>query len=180
MGDGRAQRGATPDRWLLAVALRPQEWPRWCWAACGEMAMEFLGRRVRQCEQVNMHFAGMLGELDCCATPEKCQDYAGYPDFGKFGFACTETFSPLDWEGVRAQIYGEGKPFVYSYARLGGEHMVVAVGYAESAAGDRFLIINDPEPVDEGMVREVWYEEYARDHLRTYCDLVNEGAKHLH
>src|SRR5215208_2563397 len=39
-----------------AVTLRPQETSMWCWAASGEMAMDFLGTDVSQCDQANKRF----------------------------------------------------------------------------------------------------------------------------
>src|SRR5262245_39166916 len=42
-----------PDRWTLPVPLRAQETELWCWAATGQMTMEYLGTGVSQSDQVN-------------------------------------------------------------------------------------------------------------------------------
>ena len=49
----------------LAVTLHPQETSMWCWAASGQMTMEFLGSNVNQCTQAN----DRLGRNDCCNLP---------------------------------------------------------------------------------------------------------------
>ena len=38
------------------VTLRPQETNMWCWAASGQMVMDFLGNNVSQCVQANNRF----------------------------------------------------------------------------------------------------------------------------
>ena len=48
-----------------AVTLRPQETSMWCWAASGEMVMDFLGTDVGQCDEANKRF----GRSDCCNNP---------------------------------------------------------------------------------------------------------------
>jgi Papain-like cysteine protease AvrRpt2 len=47
------------------VPLRGQETPVWCWAASGEMVMDFLGTDVSQCDEANKRF----GRNDCCNSP---------------------------------------------------------------------------------------------------------------
>ena len=54
----------------LAVTLRPQETGMWCWAASGEMVMEYLGRAVSQCTQANDEF-GRTNLSDTVATEFK-------------------------------------------------------------------------------------------------------------
>ena len=44
-----------------AVSLRGQETPVWCWAASGEMCMDFLGTDVSQCDEANKRF-GRIGD----------------------------------------------------------------------------------------------------------------------
>src|SRR6516165_10551884 len=42
-----------PETASLPVLLRAQKTELWCWAASGQMIMEYLGRSVDQCVQVN-------------------------------------------------------------------------------------------------------------------------------
>src|SRR5678815_5331156 len=46
----------------VSVSLRGQETSVWCWAASGEMCMDFLGTDVSQCDEANKRF----GRTDCC------------------------------------------------------------------------------------------------------------------
>lgn len=46
----------------LNVTLHPQETGMWCWAASGQMVMDYLGHDVAQCVQANNRFS----RTDCC------------------------------------------------------------------------------------------------------------------
>ena len=47
----------------LPVAMRAQETSMWCWAASGEMTMEYLGAPdIRQCDEANKRFGPYLPE----------------------------------------------------------------------------------------------------------------------
>ena len=46
----------------LPVTLHPQETGMWCWAASGQMVMDYLGTSPSQCTQANNRF----GRTDCC------------------------------------------------------------------------------------------------------------------
>ena len=61
----------------LQVTLRPQKTGMWCWAASGQMVMEYLGKPVEQCIQAN----NRLNRSDCCKspTPDECV-MGGWPD----------------------------------------------------------------------------------------------------
>src|SRR5262245_40017709 len=71
-----------------AVTLRPQETGMWCWAASGEMVMDFLGTNVSQCDEANKRF----GRTDCChnPVPNACIN-GGWPEFDKYGFTFNTT-----------------------------------------------------------------------------------------
>ena len=70
------------------VTLKAQETNMWCWAASGEMVMDFLGTNVTQCDQANKRF----GRNDCCntPTPNACIN-GGWPEFDKYGFTFNTT-----------------------------------------------------------------------------------------
>ena len=67
-----------PEIGSQQVILRPQETKLWCWAASGEMIMEFLGVSVEQCDEQNKRF----GRTDCCndPAPKACVN-GGMPEF---------------------------------------------------------------------------------------------------
>ena len=128
----------------LDVALHPQQTNMWCWAASGQMVMEFLGHGVDQPTQANNRF----GRSDCAnnPTPSACID-GGWPEFDKYGFTFNTTSdAALTWEQVREQIYCKKKPFAFSWHwNNGGGHMMAAIGYV-TIASVNYVVVNDPWP----------------------------------
>jgi hypothetical protein len=117
---------------ILPVVLHWQETSEWCWAASGEMVMEYLGgqnpREVPQCYEANEEF----GRTDCCTcpTPAACVN-PGWPQFDTWNFNSTTTPSgtALSWSQVMGQI-NNNQPFVFAWAwNGGGGHAMVAKGY---------------------------------------------------
>lgn len=113
----------------LPLTLHWQQTGQWCWAASGQMLMDFFGPRdVPQCYQANQEF----GRTDCCScpTPGDCVQ-PGWPQFDTWGYNATTTNwgSPLSWSQVIAEI-NAGRPFMFSWAwNGGGGHAMVAYGY---------------------------------------------------
>ncbi|HEY6901208.1 MAG TPA: papain-like cysteine protease family protein, partial [Puia sp.] len=70
------------------VTLYPQKTSMWCWAASGEMCMNFLGANIQQCDEANKRF----GRTDCCnaPVPTACVN-GGWPEFDKYGFKADVT-----------------------------------------------------------------------------------------
>lgn len=128
------------------VPITGQHTDMWCWAASGEMTMNFLGASppVVQCDEANKQF----GRTDCCNTPTPgaCV-VGGWPEYEKYGFTASVTSdAPLSWNQVREQIYCSKKPFAFSWHWSGGGgHMMVVTGYAV-IAGQQYVVINDPLP----------------------------------
>ena len=92
-----------PNIGSQSVNLHAQQTSMWCWAASGQMVMEFLGVSVTQCDEANKRF----GLNDCCNSPapNHCVN-GGWPEFDKYGFTFQKTSdAPLSWEGVKSQIY---------------------------------------------------------------------------
>src|SRR4051812_3146378 len=86
-----------------AVNFHAQETSMWCWAASGQMVMEFLGTNVTQCDEANKRF----GKSNCCnkPTPNECVK-GGWPEFDKYGFNFNKTSdAPLSWDSLKSQIY---------------------------------------------------------------------------
>ena len=84
-----------------AVNLHAQQTNMWCWAASGQMVMEFLGVNVTQCDEANKRFS----HTDCCntPTPEDCVN-GGWPEFDKYGFTFQKTSdAPLRLGGNRTK-----------------------------------------------------------------------------
>ena len=151
----------TPNRMIGSqpVALRPQKTGMWCWAASGEMCMEFLGTNVDQCDEANKRF----GRSDCCnnPVPTGCVN-GGWPEFDKYGFTSAITSNAaLSWEDLKKQIYCQKKPFAFSWHWTGGGgHMMVVVGYAV-LNNVNYVSINDPWAPNVGNQRFITYDEYV-------------------
>jgi len=81
-----ASAGCIPDanNGSISVPLFAQQTSMWCWAACGEMCMEFLGATdIKQCIQANENFS----KTTCCNSivPQECINGA-FPQFEKYNF----------------------------------------------------------------------------------------------
>lgn len=154
------------DNLTLSVPLRAQQTSYWCWAASGQMVMNFLGGSVVQCDEASKNF----GRSDCCNTPTpgNCIQ-GGWPQPDKYGFTADHTTdAALTWDQVRNQIYCQKKPFAFSWHWTGdGGHMMVAIGYSTVGA-NQYVEVNNPWPPNVG------------DHYtHTYADYVS-GLDHTH
>jgi hypothetical protein len=144
------------------VTLRGQETSMWCWAASGEMCMEFLGTSVQQCDEANKRF----GHTDCCTspTPTHCV-LGGWPEFDKYGFDFQTTAwgTPLTWDQLKDQIYCKKKPFCFSWGWTGGGgHMMVAIGYT-TIGGVNMVAVNNPWPPTGGVFEWITYDRFVSD-----------------
>lgn len=158
------------------VALRPQETSMWCWAASGEMCMEFLGASVTQCDEANKRF----GRSDCCnnPVPNGCVN-GGWPEFDKYNFTASVTSdAPLTWDAVKTQVFCRKKPFAFSWHWTGGGgHMMVVTGYAV-INNVNYVSINDPWAPNVGNQRLITYDEYVsgtdHTHWNDYYDITKK------
>jgi hypothetical protein len=147
----------------LAVTLRPQLTDMWCWAASGEMVMEFLGVTVQQCVEANNEFT----RTDCCnsPTPGACVN-GGWPQFDKYGFTFQETSdTALTWTQLQDEISNAAgcgsRPFAFSWHWPGGGgHMMVVIGY-ETVGNVNYVEINDPWAPNVGDHRFITYDFYV-------------------
>jgi len=146
------------------VPLRGQETPVWCWAASGEMVMDFLGTDVSQCDEANKRF----GRNDCCNSdrPSACVN-TGWPEFDKYGFNFDRTSNtPLTWDQLKDQIYCQKKPFAFSWHWLdangqpNGGHMMVVTGYV-SVGGSNWVYYHNPLPVGTGSTEFKAYTDWV-------------------
>jgi hypothetical protein len=157
-----------PEIGSQQVILRPQETGMWCWAASGEMIMEFLGVSVDQCDEANKRF----GHTDCCKhpTPKDCVN-GGMPEFDKYGFTFDRTSkAALSWEQVKSQIYCAKKPFAFSWHwNSGGGHMMVVIGYV-TVNGTNYVAINDPWEPNIGDQRIITYNSFVSGSDHTHLD----------
>ncbi len=179
----------------LPVKLHPQETENWCWAACGQMVMEYLGTNISQCEQANNRYH----RAECCSdtlwkartglskddgsllTFINCAR-SGWPEFEKYHFAFKRTSSAaLTWNELKAQLSGGpdsmGNPVAFSWKwKRGGGHMMIAKGYA-SIDGQNYVVVLDPWPANKGDEVIIPYSAYVEDpgkysHWDDFYDLV--------
>jgi hypothetical protein len=152
----------------LAVTLRPQETSMWCWAASGEMCMEFFGASIEQCDEANKRF----GRTDCCnnPVPNACVN-GGWPEFTKYGFTSSHTSdAALTWAQIQEQIYCKNKPVAFTWHWTGGGgHMMVIRGYM-TVAGVDYVYRNNPLPVGVGTADIIPYSDYVSGSGHTHWD----------
>jgi hypothetical protein len=173
----------------LPVQLHPQQTNMWCWAASGEMVMDYLGHDVAQCVEANNRFA----RKDCC-TIQLCPNpvaahpcvRGGWPEFGKYGFSFKKTTNaPLSWEDLREQISNmpccKKRPFCFTwYWAGGGGHMMVAKGYF-TLGGTNYVAVLDPWAPCQGDEYIITYDYYVESignhtHWDDYYDVKYEGG----
>jgi hypothetical protein len=149
----------TPESSSLSVVVKGQHTDQWCWAASGQMCMEYLGGSVTQCDEANRQFT----RTDCCTDPVtgNCVK-SGWPEFDKYGFTSSLTNNTaLSWDEITNQIYCQKKPVTFSWAwDGGGGHMMVLTGY-QVISGVKYVTIIDPLPVDVGDQKLITYDEYV-------------------
>lgn len=162
----------------LAVPLRPQETGMWCWAASGQMVMEYLGTNVAQCTQANNRFGvtncpcGQCGPNPVSNPP--CV-IGGWPEFDKYGFTFERTSdAALSWTELRKELATESncgkRPVAYSWHWSGGGgHMMVATGYV-TVGGTNYVAIRDPWAPCVGDVRILTYAAYVSGTGYTHWD----------
>ena len=150
------------------VTLRPQETSMWCWAASGEMAMDFLGTNVTQCDQANKRFS----RNDCCnaPVPGACVN-GGWPEFNKYAFTVEHTTdAALSWAQVRSEIFCAKRPFAFAWHwNGGGGHMMIGRGYV-TLEGVNYVYINDPWAPNVGDQRIITYDAYVSGAGYTHWD----------
>jgi len=150
-----------PASRTLAVPLRGQLTNMWCWAASGQMTMNFIhpASNVQQADEANKRF----GRTDCgnSPTPSACIQ-GGWPEYEKYNFTRVRTSNTaLTWDQLKQEIGCAGRPFAFSWHWPGGGgHMMVAIGYQSSNLGNRVLV-NNPWPPTAGNQSWMLYSYYV-------------------
>ena len=161
-----------PPIQVLPVPITGQHTSMWCWAARGEMTMNFQGASVTQCDEANKRFA----RTDCCnvPTPGACV-VGGWPEYSKYGFSSVHTSStPLSFSQLQDELFCKNRPVAFSWmwapCGFNGGHMMVASGYM-TALGTQFVRVNNPWPWDP--------TAGGAQYFTTYADYV-AGSDHCH
>jgi hypothetical protein len=144
-----------PDAYELDVPYFCQQDDALCWAACGQMIMNYLGHNVDQCAQVDDANKRNNRITDCCHHfgEADCSE-GGWPHFEDFGFTVSSNQVAMSWDKVREQIYCKHKPFAWSWCYVPCNpsdlernigHMFVVYGYAITN-GVKELLVYNTEP----------------------------------
>lgn len=160
---------AQPQSAFVMVKLIPQQEQNWCWAAGGEMVMQYFGESgaiVRQCAQATFQFAGTPGN-DCCSQPASPNcDKGGNviilcPRYGFKGRQLGPS-SALGYAQIEDQITKRKSPWIFSpYCETTGwGHVLVGSGYYWPSQPLFFILVHDPWPVDVGSSYLLPYWEY--------------------
>jgi hypothetical protein len=145
----------------LPVPLDGQQTAMWCWAASGQMTMNYIhpASSVQQCDEANKEF----GRSDCCNSPvpNACIN-GGWPQYDKYNFsASTTSDAALSWGDVQSQLSCSQKPFAFSWHwNGGGGHMMVATGYL-TIDGTNYISVNNPWPPTIGVQEIYTYDKYV-------------------
>jgi len=166
----------------------------WCWAASGQMVMDYLGHSPSQCLQAN----NLFDRKDCpctqCPPPVKSRSQpvksnpppcvqGGWPELERYGFNFKNRCNAsLSWDELREQIsserYCKKTPVLFSWRyRGGGGHMMVAIGY-KTIDGKNYVEILDPLVPCTGNSTFIPYDVYANGpdrrhrHWHDYYDIT--------
>lgn len=169
----------------LAVTLKGQETGMWCWAAGTEMALEYLGATIEQCQEANHRF----GRSDCC-TIQRCPNpvssgpcvQGGWPELDAWGFSGSETAwgTALTFQQLTTEL-AANRPVLFSWGWTGGGgHLMTARGVMR-AQGVQWVHINDPWAPCQGNTRWITYAEWVaragdHTHWRDYYNLKKKPA----
>jgi hypothetical protein len=172
-----------PNIASVPTDLDGQQTSMWCWAASGQMTMNYLhpASNVQQCDEANKRF----GLSDCCNSPvpNACVN-GGWPEYEKYNFkADTTANSPLTWDQLKSQIYCSKKPFAFSWHwNGGGGHMMVATGYV-TIDGTDYVSVNNPWPPASGVQEVYTYDKYVggpsydHTHWNDYFNISYAGGQ---
>jgi hypothetical protein len=159
----------------LNVPMCRQEKDLWCWAASGQMCMQYLSMQVCQCDEADQMLIPtnvLFSPTFCCdgghtCSPEPCNcitppvscpsacpifcDERGWPPFDAYhvSYLVTDSAVPLTFEQLTEQIGCDSLPVVFSWAYDGSPgkgHIMVATGYYTTSAGIQMICINNPAP----------------------------------
>ncbi len=149
----------------VQALLIPQQTNLWCWAASGEMAMQYFGRTVQQCQEAGLQFNTSV----CCVqpTPVACIK-GGQVIIGDYGFRYQQKGGnqPLSFAEVEQQISQQNEPWIVnpycaSSSTCGSwGHVMVGIGFSEIGPL-AFISINDPWPPNTGDHYLETYGDYS-------------------
>jgi hypothetical protein len=170
------------------VPLIGQETNSWCWAASGQMVMQYFGYYVPQCVQATFQFGQSMG-VDCCTlpTPSVCIS-GGQVVISHYGFNYNQLggTSWLTPAQIEDQIFWQAEPWIINPNGPGFGHVIVGVGYwnfTNISPKMFFIGINDPWPQNpsfnsQGQATGPVVGEFYLETYEAYAHGVWEGVAH--
>lgn len=160
---------------LVSDPLIPQKTNVWCWAASGEMTMDYFGDNVQQCTQATYQFGQAAGQ-NCCNNPipGACVS-GGQVEIGHYGFTFQQLggSSALTPSQIENQISSRKEPWIFNpycadQSKCGKwGHVLTGVGYFApfqnifpELSDFFFLFVNDPWPPNTGSFYLEFYPAY--------------------
>ena len=160
---------------IVSVPLFPQKTNVWCWAASGEMEMNYFSDNIQQCTQATFQFGQAAGK-DCCNNPIPgvCIS-GGQVEIGHYGFTYQQLggSSALTPAQIQNQISTRHEPWIFNpycadSSKCGSwGHVLTGVGYFAPFASVlpelsdlSFLFVNDPWPPNTGSFYLQFYPAY--------------------
>jgi hypothetical protein len=151
--------------------FRPQQMPNWCWAANGQMAMNWvrpIPGTVTQCREVNAYAASHSGSInlhnaDCCnPVGQSICNIEGWPEFEANHFDNTPQPGPLAFDEIKKEISCAKRPILFTWIdKLSGDaHMRIIVGYSSEPANT--VEVYDPA---HNSIKWLAYSTYANGNL---------------
>ena len=169
------------DTSALSMNTIYQEQDNWCWAACGEMVMEFKGAgNMTQCDQAS----DVVNPSNCCQDPlpSEC-NFGGIPQFLRYGFRVDSISRALTLKETKEQIDCKESPIcaIWNYL-FGGSHMVVVSGYTKIDGEDHIIVRNPSRNYLGVLVSFIPYPEYVESgyytHGMNYYNIAPSESSH--
>ena len=146
----------------------------WCWAASGEMAMQYFNHTVQQCAEATLQFGQPAG-VDCCnsPTPGACIS-GGQVYINHYGFTYQQLGgnAALTHNQIVEQIVTRNEPWISNpycadSSKCGSwGHVVTGIGYLwplrQVFPNLFFVWANDPWPVNTGSSYFQFYRDYKK------------------
>jgi hypothetical protein len=123
-----------------------QRTEKWCWAACLQMVLNYLGQGAQQCDVVDKAF----GQSICCGAPDdpECNNSLGMWDIATAYTSCqlsaSLVTSAVQWSYLDFEIKA-GRPVQVGFDWTGGGGHVAMVCGTGMAGTVPFVVVNDPK-----------------------------------
>jgi len=165
------------------ITPKKQEGYQLCWAATTEMAVNFYGTNLPQCQQVNDVF--FTGTSKCCPnsnilTISGCDNTRWdlpKTEFESSGFHVRTDIKITDWSQIKTYLCEKQSPFLYFFQPADTEHIILVRGYNRSV---NHVFIVDPLDPDLGpSIAAYDFDDMFKggeNHTRDFLDICPEGA----